>query len=276
MTDIKEPRFFCIDLHQESDEFHKTKKHFPIRTIEQYSMLFKNVTTEKIIGESSPDYLYSKKAPENIYNFNPDAKIIILLREPISQMKALFLELYSGFRGDDVKTLERALELEPYRIQGLYIPSTVRMPSSLFYREHAHFLKFIETYLSIFPRENVHFIALEDLVKKPIEVQQKLFDFLQIKRLEIPFEVKNNKYDKLYLKNKRLSQFPIRYLRPFARFLPKKMIPLLRNFIQISDIDSMVKINIKLQEELKSEFKPEVQKLSEVTGIDLEKLWKYQ
>ena len=275
MTDIKEPRFFCTDLHRESDEFHKTKKYFSIRTIEQYAKLFGSVTNEKIIGESSADYLYSQRAPGNIYNFNPDARIIIMLREPISQMKSLFLELYSGFRGDDAKTLEKALELEPYRKQGLHVPQTARMPSSLFYRENAHYLKFIKGYLDIFPKENVHFIVLENLIENPSKVRRELFGFLQVKAMEIPLEIKNVKYSKLYLRNKRLSVSLIHFFKPYKRIIPKPILQTLRNMIQISDIDSMVKINEKLEEELKTEFKLEVRALSGITGLGLEKIWNY-
>ena len=67
----KEPHYFCDD--------------FPTfrwaRTDEEYAHFFKNMNNEKIVAEASVRYLYSKNAAKNIYAANPNAKILIFIRE---------------------------------------------------------------------------------------------------------------------------------------------------------------------------------------------------
>ena len=48
-----------------------------------YLELFKGVTNEKAIGEASTTYLKKPDSPLLIHNGVPNAKIIIILRDPI-------------------------------------------------------------------------------------------------------------------------------------------------------------------------------------------------
>jgi|UniRef100_A0A6C0CVL6 hypothetical protein len=43
------------------------------------------VSNKKIKGEKSPSYCYLRYAIDKIYKYNPNMKLIILLREPISR-----------------------------------------------------------------------------------------------------------------------------------------------------------------------------------------------
>ena len=41
MSSMKEPGYFCTDLHRESDKYYGGKIWFPVRTGEQYHKFFK-------------------------------------------------------------------------------------------------------------------------------------------------------------------------------------------------------------------------------------------
>ena len=93
MIDIKEAYYFCTDFHEESDHFHKRILRFPIRTEKQYLTLFQRAAQQKIIGDATPDYLYSRVAAKNIAEFNKDAKILISIRNPIDFLYSLHARL---------------------------------------------------------------------------------------------------------------------------------------------------------------------------------------
>lgn len=79
--------------------------------------LFEEVKDEKVIGEASVYYLYSKKAAQNIYKYNPNSKILIMLRAPTEVMYSLFYQrLQGGY--ENVATFEEALSLEKQRKRG--------------------------------------------------------------------------------------------------------------------------------------------------------------
>jgi hypothetical protein len=108
-----ESHYFCTDLHKEEDGFRKAgqKPFFDIRTLKSYQRLFENGNVDQVWGEKSVHYLVSTVAAENIYRYNPKAKIVILLREPMSFLQSFHLaHLLSGTETE--KSFNKALKLE--------------------------------------------------------------------------------------------------------------------------------------------------------------------
>lgn len=84
----KEPGFFCEDL--------------PFRnvfTIERYRSLFADRGDAQVAGEASPWYLYSRVAIPRILDQQPNAKFVVMLRNP-SQLAA---SLYYQHRHDGIE-----------------------------------------------------------------------------------------------------------------------------------------------------------------------------
>ena len=80
MSAEKEPNYFSMTVISKDDQSAN-----PIRDKKKYLELFKNAKDEKIIGESSPNYLSDPEAPNLIHQVSPDAKILISLRDPVEQ-----------------------------------------------------------------------------------------------------------------------------------------------------------------------------------------------
>lgn len=53
--------------------------------LRDYLRLFRGVPESKVAGEASTTYLYLQSAAEEIKAFRPDAKIIIMLRNPVDR-----------------------------------------------------------------------------------------------------------------------------------------------------------------------------------------------
>ena len=116
MSSIKEPHFFCADFHLESDRAYGKQRFYDFRSESAYLQLFSKAKNVKIAGESSTNYLYSQVAAEKIYNFNPDAKIIIVLREPAQFLYSLHSH-YVKFTEENEPDFLTALALETKRQQ---------------------------------------------------------------------------------------------------------------------------------------------------------------
>jgi len=82
---VKEARFF----HDNS------KKKFEIPRVitdeVKYLKLFSGVKDEKAIGEASPSYLHDPESAELIHDKVPNAKIIIMLRDPVQRAFSQYL-----------------------------------------------------------------------------------------------------------------------------------------------------------------------------------------
>jgi hypothetical protein len=85
LSPIKEPAYFS--KFRGSVPF-KTKSP----TKEQYLELFQNANDKPIIGEVSTPYLFDQDSASSIYKTIPDAKIIIILRDPIERAYSRYLE----------------------------------------------------------------------------------------------------------------------------------------------------------------------------------------
>ena len=124
MCKIKEPHFFCTDFHRECDTFHQAPTLFEIRDESAYLSLFSHWKGEKIVGESSTSYLYSQTAADHIYDFNADAKIIIVLREPVSLLYSWHSHLVNN-REETIDDFKSALSAEHEKKTGLGEPAVI-------------------------------------------------------------------------------------------------------------------------------------------------------
>ena len=168
--DFKEPHFFGADLIRRNGAYNLS--------LDEYQNLFK--IDKKIIGEASTFYLFSKDAPEEIYNFNPNAKIIIMLRNLVDLAHSLHSQFV--FSGDEiVEDFNKALELESSRLSGEKIPNQTTVVNKLFYISNILSLpRNIQSFISYFGRENIRFIDLEDIKKNPERIYSETLEFLNV------------------------------------------------------------------------------------------------
>ncbi|NEP15031.1 MAG: sulfotransferase domain-containing protein, partial [Symploca sp. SIO2C1] len=175
----KEPHYFAED-------FPKIRS---IQTLKQYMELFNQVTPEHlIVGEASTTYLYSSVALKNIYQFNQDAKILVMLRNPVDLVYSLHSHhLYNGFEAE--KNFKIAWKMQDLRRNGLSIPKTCREPEKLQYKQVALLGAQIEKLLAIFPPQQVKIVLFDDFLVSPKAVYEEILSFMNIPsdgRLEFP------------------------------------------------------------------------------------------
>ena len=186
MSALKEPSYFCKDFHRESDAFHHRRLFFEIREEQQYLELFSRSGDKKIVGESSAlVYLYSKVAAEEIYRFNPDAKIIIMLRNPADFLHSLHNQfIILGY--EDVEDFRIALSLEEERRTGKHIPSGVRTPSFLYYSKWIKYAEQVKRYYEFFDPSQVRVIIFEEFKDNNDRIYSETLRFLDIDPEFIP------------------------------------------------------------------------------------------
>ena len=193
---FKEPHFFGSDLKRKNDAYDLTLK--------DYENLFN--TNKKIIGEASTFYLFSKKAAKEIYNYNPNAKIIIMLRDLVDLVHSLHSQFV--FSGDEiVEDFSKALELEESRLNGNNIPNQTTVVNKLYYITNILSVpNNIKSYISLFGIENIKFIQLKDIKENPSTIYKEILDFLNIDSSFKIDEFKIVNKNKIY-KNKFVRDF---------------------------------------------------------------------
>lgn len=179
MSPAKEPHYFSTDLTEEADRFHGDRRFGVFRTLEQYLWLFREAQGQRVVGEASPLYLFSKAAAREIAAFAPEAKIIAMVREPVSFLRSLHSQ-YTYYLDETCSSLLQAVELEPARRLGRHLPPSVRLPSLLYYSEMARFSEQIGRYTALFPKGRVKVVVMDDLAERTAEVYREILDFLGV------------------------------------------------------------------------------------------------
>ena len=130
-------------------------------------------------GEVTPSYLYWKPAIERIRDYNPQIKLVILLRNPIDRAFAHWN--MQRFKDREPLDFLEALKEEPRRIaQPLSIESR-----RFAYVDRGFYSTQLEQVFNSFPREQVKIVKFEDFRDRKQETLDGIFDFLGVKRLRI-------------------------------------------------------------------------------------------
>ena len=122
-----------------------------------------------VVGEASPYYVYHPAGAERMAKTIPNAKIVVLLRDPVK--RAISHHLHMVWEGHEpVQDIDEALDLEPTRLAGIEQqlinePSLVSRPHQHFsYVARGHYADQIERLYQYFDPENVLVMAAETLI----------------------------------------------------------------------------------------------------------------
>lgn len=265
MPKQKELHHFATDLLRPDD---------PWRSAERYMAMFKDVKTEKLVGESSVFYLYSKLAAQNIFDFNPEARIIVMLRNPVDMLYSYHSQLV--FNGDEnIMNFKSALDAEESRKKGLLLPSKhLRFVERLFYGEIVGFSKQLERYFKTFSRERVYVIIYDDFRSDTANIYSKTLEFLGVDKSFLPaFQVINA--------NKRIRSKGLQDFINSPTFLGEMVVNLLPRILRKRAKSKLEHFNVQyvsrprmkpdIREELQEKYSWEVECLSNLLNRDLRK-----
>lgn len=178
----KEPSFFCSDFPQLQGP----------KIYDDYLQLFASAGDQHIaIGEASVVYFYSNVAVTEIRRRYPDARLIVMIRNPVDMVTSFHSQLCITLNEDE-PDFYRAWQLQDARAKGLHIPKHCVAPDFLQYRKVARLSRFIEPILNVFPPDQVRTIVLDDMQADPLRVFNEITDYLDLPRFsEINFRVVN-------------------------------------------------------------------------------------
>lgn len=265
MSDPKEPCFF-------SDDFPGQRY---VASMEEYMELFQPASSEHLAaGEGSVWYLYSRNAIQNIHRFNSNAKIIAMLRNPVDLVYSLYGELYH-LRYEVEDSFERAWRLQDKRREGEYIPRYCRDGNFLQYARIGKLGEQVERVLNVFPERQIKFIIFDDFISDTARVYTDVLEFL-----EIPPDNRSEFKPVLQSRRHRLhwvgaffeNQPPVLYRMKmkFKDFIGTDNLGILSLVRRLNTVTEKRKpLPEKFREELKSEFRSDVDKLSSIVQRDL-------
>ena len=207
--ETKEPSFFC--------------HLYGYKDFDAYLSLFANAKGKKAIGEASHAYMTSPESAAWIHKVYPQAKIIIVLRNPIERAYSLYnWMIREGYEW--IYPFEKALIAEEER----YISENFKHHNIQYYHNYLYFYsglykEQIKRYLEVFKKEQINIILFDDLKNDPITITQQIYRFIGVDNTFIP---KIEVYNKSQIPLSVPMQYFIRSKLP--RYLYKFRIPAVR------------------------------------------------
>jgi hypothetical protein len=187
----KETEFFTIN-HYLGVKWYQA--HFPLRFRRRLAALFGR---RLLTFEATPDYLLDPRAPERCRDLLPNAKIIMLLREPGE--RALSQYHHNIRLGLETETFAEAVEMEPNRITD-DIAEIKRLPDSkalnfrrFSYVERGRYAEQVNRWLNAYPRDQVLILESEDFFEDPASILSRILTFVGA-RPWLPPEFRNYSY----------------------------------------------------------------------------------
>lgn len=174
ISPVKEPGYFLAN--------------YALDDYDEYISLFKKAGSAQAIGEASTGYLFEQGAARAIHERFPDAKIIMMLRNPVDM--AFSLWVYMVVNGSESKSFEDSItpEEREYR-SGEQFKKTCASWSwyaSYLYIERALYFNQVKRYIDTFGQDQVRIYIFENFIRAPIKICQDIFGFLEVDRHFVP------------------------------------------------------------------------------------------
>ena len=247
MSSVKEPNFFsskeveslfynskCID---DSNDYHK---------------LF-SIEKRQVRGEASVSYLYYEHVPKRIYDYNSEAKIIIMLREPIERAFSHYLmDCRLGFCSEKLEDIVANPQSYPQYFQQ--------------YLELGNYYSQIKRYRDIFGKEQLLVIFYEDFKTNTEKVMNRVFSFLEIEQQEIDLSIKNPFLSPSNTLISKLYKFNI-IRKGVKTIMPERLLSLIRS--KYFSAKSKPMLSKATEQQLKVFYKSDVFQLEKLLNTDL-------
>ena len=257
MSTIKEPDFFShLELNKQK-LYYKSK---PISDINTYHNLFLTKKKSQLLGEASVSYLFYPKVSERIFSYNPNAKIIIVLRNPVERTVSHY-------------QMDKRLGFIKYNLADVLNDSSIEN-HSLYYQQYiqlSYYYQQVKKYIDVFGKENICILNYDDLKKNNKDFTSKALSFLDLK------VSKNINFDSKYNRSKssRFRLFNFLYSKIFIRKVIKSILPkkIIASVNEILFNQKTPNLSVHVESQLYNLFKEDIVLLEKMLEINLSS-WK--
>jgi Sulfotransferase domain len=280
--DVKEINYFNSDHNLERKKL-LGQNYFQLASSDDDYAKFFQDAKDKIKGDFNPIYIFSEEAPRNLFNYNPAARILVSIREPVSFLRSFhFQSLYNLIENEP--NFLKALSLEESRRSGHNIPEYCYNPFYLYYSALVEYNKYIKHYVDVFGCNNVKIVLFDDIMEDEYRVYKEILNFLHVKNVDfIPPKPDRNPSHVLRFSWLRKFLFSPPINRWLYTNIPQQLLPLGAKISQkiFKKTQEKPYVSRTEEEQLKIQFRPKVAELDaflNTTGLlnrDLLTIWGY-
>jgi len=167
MPELKEPHFFTEDYPGAREVTSET----------EYHELFVSAAPDQLVGDASASVIHSRVALRRILARYPEAKFIVLLREPVAAARSFHGELLHNLN-EDIEDFQQAWHLQAKRLKGGFIPGACKEKRFLQYTEIFRYRDQLPAFFHSVPREQRLTLVFEEFFEEPRAGYRQVLNFL--------------------------------------------------------------------------------------------------
>ena len=224
-----------------------------------YEKLFAGGEQFPAVGEVCPSYMQIPGTCRRIANALHGVRLIVILRHPTDRAYSDY-QMRLGLGIDDL-TFEEALEAEPKRIAGGWYGGD--------YLRKGFYGKQLVDFYATFPAHQIKAVLFEDLIQQPVELLNKICNFLRIESLADFVLEQHNRSGRIANPFLRLALERTNYIRGLVR-------PFLPNFVRQGVSNSInrargkkIPMKAETRKRLDHLYRDDIMLCAELTGLDL-------
>jgi hypothetical protein len=260
MSPVKEPHFFALE--NENPAFLDSGDAArAVTNWENYLKLFVESRGEKAIGEASTTYLHSEKAAKGIYDRFPNARLIVILRQPIERAYSAFVM----YRRESREENEKLLDAIDYEHLGKHYAG-----ESGVYLARGYYSQALMTYFDLFGRDNVKVYLYEEFRKQPQAMLDDLHSFIGVDQFQPDMSMAHNVgglHKSQTLKTLLTRPNPVRFLA--RRMLPEALRIGVRERIKRFDLQKAPEMDAVTWSILLEKYRGDIVTLQDLIQQDL-------
>ena len=182
----KEIHFFDRDLYDRGERFYRSFFPSPERL---------RARGELLTGEATPDYLFHPLGAQRVPAMLPDARFLVLLRDPV--VRAWSHHALHATRGREPLSFEDAIDAEPERVGGerKRILSDPAYPATTYlrysYLGRGDYAQQLREWFGAVPRERILVQVSEEFFADPRGALREVETFLELPAWEAPTDAEH-------------------------------------------------------------------------------------
>lgn len=183
-ADKKEICYFALNFAQGINWY---RSHFPTDAYKKFAN--KILNKDLITGEACPYYLLNPHTPRRVYETIPQAKIIVILRNPVDRAHSHYYHNYN--RRFETLSFEEAIEAEQERLQ----VEIEKLRGDEYYISYKHYTfsyllkgEYVDqliNWMKFFPREQFLILKFEHFFSDPASNIKQVLAFLNLPDWEL-------------------------------------------------------------------------------------------
>lgn len=151
-------------------------------SLKWYEGIFANAVGTTAVGDASPYYICCHHVAAEIRHYNPNAKLIAVLRNPVYRAFSMYRYWNSGSETE----LSTEDFVHKFHSEGLFRNFELSVTHRVgWLKETGFYYRHLDRYRKAFPAEQLQVLFYSDLVTDPNDFYRHIFQFLEVDAEEV-------------------------------------------------------------------------------------------